>query len=509
MPLPWPVIGKDPIATVAQAQGFGTGLHWRAPIEAAGTAPRSISTCFCGIQELATMASSTRYVTLVAVAAAVGGFLYGGDTSALNGAIPGIVPSLRLTSGEVGFVAAIGLLGCAAGAWFAAPLAARLGRTRAMGIAAACIAAGSLGGSVSGALAPLGLSRVLAGLGIGAASAVVPSYITEISPTRMRGRLGSMWQFAIVFGQLAGLLGSWALTAAAGGEEGPLVGVAAWRWMFGTVAVASLLYVLVTRGLPASPNDLMRQGGEAAARSLLERFDPEENVDARVTAISAGPARPTTPALRDLKGSSAGLKPIVWVGIALAVFQQLLGISVVKTYSNALWQAVGFGTNATFAISIATAGVSVVATVVAIGIVDRLPRRLMLGVGALVSALALGVLAWAFSQAVPGAAGETLDPVTGTVALVAMNLFALAFGITWGPVMWLMLGELFDGNLRVTAVAVATALNWMFNWVVTRTFPLLAAEGLGLAYAIYAVFGLLAALFVWKVLPETRDRALA
>jgi SP family sugar:H+ symporter-like MFS transporter len=170
---------------------------------------------------------------------------------------------------------------------------------------------------------------------------------------------------------------------------------------------------------------------------------------------------------------------------------------------------VGFGTDAAFAISIATVGVSVIATVIAILIVDRLPRRTMLGGGALVSALALGVLAWAFSQALPGPEGPTLGREAGIVALAAINVFALAFGITWGPVMWLMLSELFDGNLRVSAVAVATALNWGFNWAVTRTFPLLASEGLGLAYGLYAVFALLAALFVWKVLPETRGRTLS
>ena len=455
-------------------------------------------------------AASTRYVTLVAVAAAMGGFLFGGDTSTLNGAIPGITPSLQLTPGQVGFVAAIGLLGCAAGAWFAGPLAAHLGRTRVMGMAAALIAAGSLGASFSGAAFLLGISRVLVGLGIGAASAVVPSYITEISPARMRGRLGSMWQFAIVLGQLAGLLGAWAFASAAGGEAAPLEGIAAWRWMFVTVAAAAGIYLLITRVIPQSPHDLVRRGSDSEAKEVLERVDPGENADARVAAIRRSQAQAKTiPTLSDLRGHAIGLKPIVWTGIALAVFQQLLGISVVKTYSNTLWQAVGFGTDAAFAISIATVGVSVIATVIAILIVDRLPRRTMLGGGALVSALALGVLAWAFSQALPGPEGPTLGREAGIVALAAINVFALAFGITWGPVMWLMLSELFDGNLRVSAVAVATALNWGFNWAVTRTFPLLASEGLGLAYGLYAVFALLAALFVWKVLPETRGRTLS
>lgn len=454
--------------------------------------------------------SSLRYATLVAVAAAIGGFLFGADTSTLNAAIPGVTPSLSLSPGQVGLVASIALLGCAAGAWFAGPLAARIGRTRVMGIAAALIAAGSLGGSFSGAVLAMAASRVLVGLGIGAASAVVPSYISEISPTRIRGRLGSMWQFAIVLGQLAGLLSGWTLASVAGGEAERLWGGEAWRWMFVTVAIAAAFYFVVTRALPRSPHDLVRQGKEEEARAELSRLDPEENADARLTSIrDAQAGSKTSPALRDIKGAAVGLKPVVWTGIALAVFQQLLGISVVKTYSNTIWQTVGYGTDAAFGISIMTVGVSVVATIIAISIIDKVPRRAMLGIGAGVSAAALGLLAWAFSSVAQGPAGPVLDTSTGTTALIAINLFALAFGVTWGPVMWVMLSELFDGNLRVTAVAVATALNWTFNWVVTRTFPLLAAEGLGLAYGVYGGFALLAALFVWKVLPETRERTLS
>ncbi|WP_195759984.1 MFS transporter [Paracoccus sp. S-4012] len=453
------------------------------------------------------MSSGTRYVTLVALLAALGGFLFGGDTSTLNGAIPGITPLLELTAGQVGFVAAVGLLGAAAGAWFAGPIVVRIGRTRVMGIAGALIAAGSRGAALAGGVVPLGISRVLTGLGIGAASAVVPSYITEISPTRIRG--GARLHVAVrhragtVRGaaqQLGGDFGGGRRGCAAGGHVRVAVDV---RHRRGGGAI----YFLATRALPHSPHDLVRQGRDDEAREVLAKLEPREDADERLSGIreSVGEQK-TTPTLSDLRGPVLGLKPIVWAGIALAVLQQLVGISVVKTYSNALWQAVGFGTNAAFGISIATVGVSIVATIIAIAIIDKVPRRAMLGFGAIACAIGLGVLAWAFSQAAPGVEGPTLDRDTGIIALVAVNVFALAFGITWGPVMWVMLGELFDSNLRVTAVAVATALNWAFNWLVTRTFPLLAAEGLGLAYRIYTAFAVLAALFVWKFLPETGGR---
>lgn len=451
-----------------------------------------------------------KYATLVAVAAAAGGFLFGGDTSMLNGAITGVATTLDLSPSAVGFVAAIGLIGSAVGAWFAGPVTARVGRTRVMGIAGASIAAGSLSASFADGVVVLGISRVLVGLGIGAASAVVPSYIGEISPTGLRGRLGSMWQFAIVIGQLVGLLGGFGLTALAGGEAAPLwPGGAAWRWMFATVAISAALYVVVARGLPRSPNDLVRQGHEDRARALLARIggDPVEQRIADIRRAQSGQMRPAT--LGDLRGSLAGLKPVVWTGILLAVFQQLLGISVVKTYSNTLWQTVGFSTETAFVTSIITVGVSVLATVIAISIIDKVPRRTMLGVGAAVSALALGVLAVCFSTAMEGPDGLEIGGTAGPVALVAMNVFSLAFGVTWGPVMWVMLAELFDDNLRVSAVAVCTALNWTFNWLVTRTFPLLAGWGLEFAYGAYTVFAVLALIFVIKVLPETRGQEMS
>jgi SP family sugar:H+ symporter-like MFS transporter len=203
------------------------------------------------------------------------------------------------------------------------------------------------------------------------------------------------------------------------------------------------------------------------------------------------------------------LQPIVWTGILVAAFQQLVGINVVKTYSTVLWSIVGFSTGAAFGISMLTVVISIIATVIAISIIDRFGRRRLLIAGAALMALSLGVLAVAFSMTTGSGDHVTLAHTPGIVALIAMNAFAVAFGITWGPVMWVMLSELFDGELRTSAVAVCTAVNWMTNWLVTRTFPVLAGAGLGLAYGLYAAFGVLALLFVWKSVPETSKRVIA
>lgn len=460
---------------------------------------------------MADSATNTRYVSLTAAGAAIGGFLFGYDTSTMNSAINGIRPSLELSGSETGFIAAIALIGAAVGAWFAGSLSTKFGRTRVMMMAGGCIVVGSIAVALVGQVFTLGLFRLVTGLGIGAASAIVPAYISEIAPPDIRGRLGSFWQFAIIIGQFVGLLVGYAVTYLAGSEASPLFfGWAAWRWMFVVVAVFAAAYALVSRRLPPSPQDLIRRGKDDKARVVLHKIGGE-SVNERIAAIGRSLGEQTKAAnLKDLRGAKFGLKPIVWTGILLAAFQQLVGINVVKTYSNTLWQLIGFSTDASFAISIFTVIVSLVSTIIAIAIIDKVGRRTMLLAGAGFMALSLAVLAFCFSTATGSVANNdlSLSREMGFVALVAINVFAVAFGITWGPVMWVMLSELFDSRLRTIAVAVCTAVNWMTNWLVTRTFPLLAGYGLGFAYGLYAVFAILAFFFVLKVLPETKGRSI-
>jgi SP family sugar:H+ symporter-like MFS transporter len=452
--------------------------------------------------------TKTRYVTLVAAGAALGGFLFGFDTSTMNSAIAGIRSTLGLDSAAVGFAAAVSLMGCAAGAWFAGPLAARHGRTSVMFLAGVLLAVGSVGVALVSHVIAVGVVRFIVGLGIGAASAVVPAYIGEISPTEIRGRLGSLWQFGIVLGQLLGLVVGYALTAVAGSEAAPVPwGGAAWRWMFAVVALGAAAYVAVARWLPQSPHDLIRQGRDAEAAAELARISEAPPAE-RIAEIRQAQAGQRVGRLADLRGPRLGLKGIVWTGILLAAFQQLVGINVVKTYSNTLWQAVGFSTESAFTISIITVLVSIASTVVAMMLIDRVGRRTLLVAGGVVMVVSLGTLGASFSTAGAGAGDVSLGRGPAIAALAAINVYAVGFGVTWGPVMWVMLSELFDSDIRTIAVAVCTAMNWLTNWSVTRTFPLLAELGLGVVYSLYAVFALAAVIFVLKVLPETRGRRL-
>jgi len=171
-----------------------------------------------------------------------------------------------------------------------------------------------------------------------------------------------------------------------------------------------------------------------------------------------------------------------------------------------LWRIVGFSAGVSFAISIVTVIISILSTVLAISIIDKVGRRTLLLAGAVLMFISLAALTVAFSQATGSGDSLQLARTPGLVALVAMNVFAIAFGATWGPVMWVMLSELFSGDLRTSAVAICTAVNWVTNWLVTRTFPLLAGAGLGLAYGLYAAFALVALIFVWRFVPETSRR---
>jgi len=376
-------------------------------------------------------ATNTRYVTLVAAGAALGGLLFGFDTSTMNAAINGIRPTLDLSAGEVGFIAAISLIGAAIGAWFAGPVAARSNRNRVMFIAGTLITVGALIVSFTNQVVLLGVFRLMVGLGIGSASAMVPAYITEVSPPDIRGRLGSLWQLAIVFGQLLGLLSGYELTHWAGSEVAPLFfGAAAWRWMFVAVAILAAAYIFISRLLPQSPEDLMRHGKENEARKLLTRIGGIQ-VEEEIAAIRQALGKKGKVAtLKDLRGPKFGLKAIVWTGILLAAFQQLVGINVVKTYSNALWRLVGFSTGASFTISITTVLVSIASTIVAITIIDKVRRKTMLLAGAAVMAVALEALAACFWTATGSGDDVILGRSAAIIALIAINVFAVAFGVT-------------------------------------------------------------------------------
>ena len=210
------------------------------------------------------------------------------------------------------------------------------------------------------------------------------------------------------------------------------------------------------------------------------------------------------PRFSDLRGAVAGLKPVVWVGLGLAVLQQLVGINVIFYYSNQLWQSVGFQESDAFTISTITSVTNVVVTLVAIALVDKIGRKKLLLIGSAGMVLTLGTMAVVFSTATITDAGPVLGDTAGPIALVAANLYVVFFGVSWGPVMWVLLGEMFPNKIRGAALAVAGLVQWLANWAVTASFPVLSEASLVLAYGLYAFFAVVSLIFTAKAVRETK-----
>ena len=447
----------------------------------------------------------------ISLAAAVGGFLFGFDTSVINGAVNALSEEFSLGPGLTGFAVSSALLGCAVGAWFAGSLSNRYGRIPVMVIAASLFFVSAVGSGLAFGVWDLILWRVIGGLGVGAASVIAPAYIAEVAPARFRGRLGSLQQLAIVLGIFAALLSNALIANTAGGSSETFwFGVAAWRWMFMIEAVPAAAYGVMALFLPESPRYLIRRGQLDRASKVLYDFTGEVDVNLKIEQIRKTLEREDTESLRDLVGERFGLKPIVWLGILLSLFQQLVGINVIFYYSTTLWQSVGFDESQALLTSTFTSIMNIVATIIAILLVDRVGRRVMLLVGSagMAVSLALMALAFSFGEMSAGAESVTLPDPWSTVALVAANAFVMFFGTTWGPLVWVLLGEIFPNRIRASALAVAAAAQWAANWAVSASFPTLSDIGLSFAYGLYAAFALLSLVFVFLWVPETKDREL-
>ncbi|MGH8191787.1 MAG: sugar porter family MFS transporter [Rhodanobacteraceae bacterium] len=447
-------------------------------------------------------------VILIAAAAALGGFLFGFDTAVINGAVDALRHAFGLSAGLTGFAVSIALLGSALGAWYAGHLADRFGRVRTMQVAAILLLAGAIGAGLAGSVEWLMGWRVVAGIGIGVASVVAPAYIAEISPAWIRGRLGSMQQLAIVLGIFAALLSDAALADSAGGAGGALwFGLGAWRWMFIVGVIPALIYGGLAFSVPESPRHLVARGRSEEALGVLKRvlaLGSDAALRKKLSEIELSLEREHKPVWRDLVGGGTGLLPIVWIGIVLSVFQQFVGINVIFYYSTMLWHSVGFSESSSFSLTVITSIVNVVVTLVAIALVDKVGRKPLLLVGSAGMAVTLALMAWCFAQATGSGANVALPGGWGVTALVAANLYVIFFGVSWGPVVWVLLGEMFPNRIRAMALAVAAAAQWLANFAITSSFPPMAQFSLPFSYGVYAFFAALSLLFVWRFVRETR-----
>jgi sugar porter (SP) family MFS transporter len=458
-------------------------------------------------------AEDTRFIVLISCVATIGGFLFGFDSGVINGTVDGLRQAFHSTSAGIGFEVASMLLGCAIGAFFAGRLADHWGRRTVLIISAALFLLSALGAGAASTSEAFVAARVLGGFAVGAASVMSPAYIAEVAAAHYRGRLATVQQIAIISGLFCAFLSNYLLAKAAGASTGSLwLGEAAWRWMFWMQAIPSLLFLVLLLAVPESPRYLVVKKRTEAARAVLARLYGAERAQTKLAEIDASLSQDHhRPRLSDLVNKATGkLRPIVWIGIGLATFQQLVGINVVFYYGAVLWQAVGFSESNALLINVSSGALSIGACLIALFLIDRIGRKPLLWIGSLGMAVTLGLLVMAFASASLDANGKlALSQAMGVLALVAANIYVIFFNMSWGPVMWVMLGEMFPNQIRGSGLAVAGAAQWTSNFGITVTFPiLLAGIGLAGAYGIYTVAAAISAFFVLRYVHETRGKEL-
>jgi MFS transporter, SP family, sugar:H+ symporter len=448
--------------------------------------------------------TATRFASV----AAIGGLLFGYDISVTNRAVRALQASFHIGNALLGFAAASAVLGAAIGAVGAGRIGDRLGRLSMMKLSAASFFVCGLGAGLATSIWMFIVFHLIGGIGIGFASVAAPAYIAEVSPPRFRGRLGSLQQLAIVCGLFGAMALTWVPFHLAGGSGKSLwLGLAAWRWTFLGELFLAVLYFAILFTISESPRYLVARQQIPQARQVLSALLGARDVEPTINRISESLAEENSQSWRNLRKPTGGLYPIVWVGLGLAVFQQFVGINVIFNYSDLLWEAVGFGEKSSFTISLVTTGVNVLITLVAIALIDRVGRRPLLLAGSAGMSLTLITMTIVFAGASFSNGQPQLDGVSGIVALVAADLFVVAFAVSWGPVLWVLLGEMFPNRIRSAALGLASGVQWLANWTIAVTFPAIR-HALGGAYCFYAVCAVLSLVFVWRWVRETNGVSL-
>ncbi len=448
------------------------------------------------------------FIVAIVAVATIGGFMFGYDSGVINGTQDGLERAFNLSKLGVGFNVGAILLGCAVGAFVAGRLADRIGRRGVMLIAAVLFLVSALGAGAANTSAIFIFARFLGGIGVGAASVLSPVYISEVTPAGIRGRMSSLQQIMIITGLTGAFVANYALAHWAGGSQAALwLGLPAWRWMFWMQVIPAAIYFIALLFIPESPRYLVIKGREAEARKVLTRLFGPGEADRKVQEISASLAADHhRPRLSDLVDKKTGrVRKIVWTGIGLAVFQQLVGINVVFYYGAVLWQSVGFSEDDALKINILSGTLSIFACLATILLIDRIGRKPLLLLGSAGMAVTLAVMAVSFSTGNFVDGSLRLSDNAGLTALVAANAYVVLFNLSWGPVMWVMLGEMFPNQIRGSGLAVSGFAQWIANFAISVSFPALAASvGLVVTYGFYAASALVSFLFVRVLVHETR-----
>jgi SP family sugar:H+ symporter-like MFS transporter len=338
-----------------------------------------------------------------------------------------------------------------------------------------------------------------------------PVYISEVTPANIRGRLSSVQQIMIITGLTGAFVANYILAHTAGSSTAPFwLGLPAWRWMFWMQTIPAGVFFFSLLAIPESPRYLVAKGKEAEAEKILSRLFGAGQGAGKVAEIRASLASDHhKPKLSDLLDpTTRKIRLIVWAGLVLAVFQQLVGINIVFYYGSVLWQSVGFTEDDSLKINILSGALSILACLATIAVIDKIGRKPLLLIGSAGMAVTLGILTWCFSTATTVNGALHLADNTGVIALFAANAYVVFFNLSWGPVMWVMLGEMFPNQMRGSALAVCGFAQWIANFAISVSFPALAAISLPMTYGFYALSAVVSFFLVQKLIKETRGTEL-
>ena len=452
--------------------------------------PRMTNNVPAHSSQMASEATSSGFVYLAAVFAALGGLLFGYDTGVISGAVLFITKQFALSTFPTELVVAVVLLGAAVGALSGGRIADWLGRRATLLITSLIFILGAIICALAQSLMVLVIGRIIVGLGIGLSS-VVPVYISEISPAKARGWQASLYQLAITIGILAAYLVDYAFA----GTEG-------WRWMLGLAAVPGLLLGLGMLWLPETPRWLLERGREDAARAVLRRVRGNASIEPELEEIKQTLSQASERGkFSDLL--SPGVRPALIVGVGLAIFQQITGINTVIYYAPQIIQQSGIP-SASGAI-LATAGiglVNVIMTVVSMLLIERVGRRPLLLTGIVGMIITLFVLGLAFHL-------STQSSTLTWIAVITLMIYVASFAISLGPIFWLLIAEIYPLRIRGLAAGTAATTNWAANLLVSLTFlSLLQALGPSLTFWGYGLAAIAGLFFSYYLVPETKGRTL-
>ena len=432
-----------------------------------------------------------KFVYLAAAFAALGGLLFGYDTGVISGAELFFKNDFTLSTFALEVIVSGVLAGAAVGALVGGRLADLFGRRKLLIATAVIFGVGAIACAVASSATTLIVGRIVVGLGIGLSSGTVPVYISEVSPAYARGWQVSLFQLAITVGILLAYVVDFAFAKIEG-----------WRWMFGLAVIPAAIFALGMLCLPESPRWLAMRGRSEGARSVLMQIRGASNVDAEMRELEAT-IRQTKErgVISDLLMPS--LRPALIVGIGLAIFQQVTGINTVIYYAPIILQTAGIS-SASGAI-LATAGIGVVnvlMTVVSMQLIDRVGRRPLLLTGIAGMVVTLGLLSLSFHVSVrPG--------MLAWAAVIGMMGYVASFAISLGPIFWLLISEIYPLKVRSSSEGLAATFNWGSNLLVTLTFlSLVRWAGASRTFGLYALFAVVAWLFSYHFVPETRGRSL-